>query len=237
MKIECSATGVQRADGVNGFCRRRGIAGNGRTIELVLVGRHEERQQIEQLVGGARRGRGGVLVLRGKAGIGKTTLLEHAASAARDLRVVRTRGIESESEVSFAGLLELVRPLLAHLERLPGRQAAALRAALALEAADETDVFAAYAGTFGLLAAAAEAKPLLALIDDAQWLDQASAEAIAFASRRFGSEGIAVLWAMRDGEPARISTEGLRELRLRGLDRDAALEACDACGRRRCAAG
>lgn len=188
----------------------------------MLVGRREEREQIDQLVEGAGRGVGGVLVLRGEAGIGKTALLEHAASAARDMQVVRTRGIESESEVSFAGLLELLRPLLAHLDRLPGRQAAALRGALALEAAEAADPFAVYAGTFGLLAASAEERRLLALIDDAQWLDQASTDALLFASRRFRSEGIAVLWAIREGEPRHV-TEGLRELRLEGLDGDAAL--------------
>jgi DNA-binding CsgD family transcriptional regulator len=191
----------------------------------VLVGRHEERRQIEQVLDAARRGASGVLVLRGEAGIGKTALLEYASSVAGEgMRVVRTRGIESESELSFAGLLDLVRPLLPQLDLLPERQSAALRSALALETAEATDRFAVYAGTLGLLAAAAEEQPLLALIDDGHWLDQASADALAFVSRRIRSDRIAVLWAMRDGEPTHVSTEGLRERRLDGVDPDAALE-------------
>jgi DNA-binding CsgD family transcriptional regulator len=190
----------------------------------VLVGRHEERREIEQLLDSARRGASGVLVLRGEAGIGKTALLEHAASTANGMRVVRTRGLESESELSFAGLLELLRPLLGHLDRLPERQATAVRSALALEEADSSDRFAVYAGTLGLLGAAAEKQPLLALIDDAHWLDEASAQALAFASRRLGNEAIGVLWAIREGEPTSVSTEGLRELPLGGLDPEAALE-------------
>ena len=191
----------------------------------MLVGRHEERRQIEQVLDAARRGASGVLVLRGEAGIGKTALLEYASSVAGDgMHVVRTRGIESESELSFAGLLDLIRPLLPDLDRLPQRQSAALRSALALEAAGATDRFGAYAGTLGLLAAAAEHQPLLALIDDAHWLDQASADVLAFVSRRLRSDGIAVLWAMREGEATGVSTEGLAELRVEGLDTSAALE-------------
>jgi DNA-binding CsgD family transcriptional regulator len=179
----------------------------------------------------ATRGRAStVLVLRGEAGIGKTALLEHAASSAKGKRVLRTRGIQSESELAFSGLLELLRPLVDHLDRIPERQAAALKGALALEAADEDDAFAVYAGTLSLLVTAAEDEPLLVLIDDAHWLDRGSAEALAFASRRLGSEGIAVLWAIREGEQAGVSTEGLDEVVLHGLESDAALELVETAG-------
>lgn len=196
----------------------------------MLVGRHEERHRIERLLTATRGRASTVLVLRGEAGIGKTALLEHAASSADGMRVLRTRGIQSESELAFSGLLELLRPLVDHLDRIPARQAAALKGALALEAAHEDDSFAVYAGTLSLLVTAAEDEPLLVLIDDAHWLDRGSAAALAFASRRLGSEGIAVLWAVREGEPAGVSTEGLDEVVLHGLESDAALELVETAG-------
>jgi predicted ATPase len=118
--------------------------------EQVLVGRHEEQGRIESLLRAARRGASGVLVLRGEAGVGKSALLDSAAAAAKEIRVLRVRGIESESELPFSGLLELLRPLLIHLERLPKPQAAALKRALAIEATGSNDIFAVYAGTLGL---------------------------------------------------------------------------------------
>ena len=190
----------------------------------MLVGRHEERRRIESVLAAARRRSSAVLVLRGEAGIGKTALLEYAVASATEMRLLRVRGIQTESELPFAGLLELLRPLLVYLDRIPERQAAALKGALALEVADENDSFAVYAGTLSLLVVAAEHEPLLVLIDDAHWLDRGSAEALAFASRRLESEGIAVLWAIRDGEPAAVTTEGLEELVLGGLEVDEALE-------------
>jgi DNA-binding CsgD family transcriptional regulator len=199
---------------------------------VVLVGREEEQRRIESVLAAARQGSSAVLVLRGEAGIGKTALLEHAAASARAMRVVRTRGIQTESELPFAGLLELLRPLLGNLDRLPERQADALKGALALEAAAEDDSFAVFAGTLNLLAAAGEDEPLLLLIDDAHWLDHGSAEALAFATRRLGDERVAVLWAIRDGEPAAVSTEGLEEIILSGIDTEAAVELVAATGAR-----
>jgi predicted ATPase len=196
----------------------------------VLAGRREERRRIESLLAAARRRESAVLVLRGDAGIGKTALLEYASASAKDMRVLRTRGIQSESEQVFSGLLDLLRPLLVYLDRVPERQAAALRSALALEAADENDSFAVYAGTLSLLVVAAEHEPLVPLVDDAHWLDRGSAEAIAFASRRLGNDGIAVLWAIRENEPAGVSTEGLAELVVEGLESEAALELVAAAG-------
>jgi DNA-binding CsgD family transcriptional regulator len=139
------------------------------------------------------------------------------------MRVLRTRGIQSESELPFSGLLELLRPLLVYLDGIPERQAAALKGAVALAASDGDDSFAVYAGLLSLFVAAAEHRPMLVLVDDAHWLDRGSWEALTFVSRRLGSEGIAALWAVREGEATGLSTEGLDEVVLGGLDADAAL--------------
>ena len=139
------------------------------------------------------------------------------------MRVLRTRGIQSESELPFSGLLELLRPLLVHLDGIPERQAAALKGALALAPSEGDDSFAVYAGLLSLFVAAAEHGPLLVLVDDAHWLDRGSGEALTFVLRRLGSEGIAALWAIREGEAGGVSTEGLDEVALAGLDADAGL--------------
>jgi predicted ATPase len=193
-------------------------------MEDVLVGRADEQKHIRGLLKTARSGGSAVLVVRGEAGVGKTALLADAAAAAAGIRVLQTRGIESESELAFSGLLELVRPVLAHLDHLPEPQASALRGAFALGPAGADEPFAIYAGTLSLLAAAAEEGPVLGLVDDAHWLDRASAEALAFASRRLRNEGVVLLWALRDEEEMSISIEGLDEIRLRGLEPSAARE-------------
>lgn len=113
----------------------------------MLIGRDREREQIARLLVDARSGESGVLVLRGEAGIGKTALLEHAATSTTGMRVLRTRGIESESELAFSGLLELVRPLLDKLRHIPRPQAAALEGALTLGPAVSGEPFPIYAGT------------------------------------------------------------------------------------------
>jgi DNA-binding CsgD family transcriptional regulator len=190
----------------------------------VLVGRAAEQGRIDGLLQAARRGESGVLVVRGEAGVGKTALLDYAVASATGMQVIRTRGIESESELAFSGLLEFVRPVLAYLDDLPPPQADALRGAFALSPSTSGDPFPIYAGMLSLLAAAAEEGPLLGLIDDAQWLDRGSAEVLAFASRRLENEGILLLWAVRDEDEISTSPEGLDELRLKGVDPDAALE-------------
>lgn len=188
----------------------------------MLVGRTDECARIELLLDAARRGRGGALVLCGEAGVGKTALLRQAAQQAAGLRVLGTQGVESEMELPFAGLSDLLRPVLGELVALPSRQQAALRGALALgaEAADER--FAVYAATLSLLGVAADKTPLAILVDDAHWLDVASAEALAFAARRLDAEHVAMLFAVRDGEPAAFDPRGLEVLHLTGLADDAA---------------
>ncbi|MDX6537358.1 MAG: hypothetical protein QOD37_1699, partial [Gaiellales bacterium] len=150
----------------------------------MLVGRDPERAAIERLLADARVGTSGVLVVSGEAGIGKSSLLAHAAAASGEMLVLSARGSEEEASIPFAGLLELLRPVIEHVDALPAPQAAALRAALALGPGVGGERLAIGAATLGVLAAAAESRPLCVLLDDAQWLDQPSAEAILFAARR-----------------------------------------------------
>src|SRR2546423_11432917 len=141
----------------------------------MLVGRDAERRAIELAFTRARSGESATLALVGEPGIGKTELLDHAAGLAHGMHVLRARGIESEAQMPFASLLELLRPALALLERIPGPQAAALQNALALRAGTAQDRFAVGAATLSLLAAYGEEGPVAVLIDDAQWLDEPSA--------------------------------------------------------------
>jgi DNA-binding CsgD family transcriptional regulator len=189
---------------------------------VVLVGRDRERRQLEQMLATARSGRSGVLAIVGEAGIGKTTLLEAAAAAGGGMRILRARGIESEGQVPFGGLLELLRPALGAVERVPRPQAAALEGAFALRPARARDRFAVGAATLSLLAAFAEEGPVLALVDDAHWLDEPSAEALLFAVRRLLADPIAVVLAVRDGHPSLLDGADVPTLRLEGLDREAA---------------
>lgn len=164
------------------------------------MGRGEELRRIAALLEEARRGRSGTLVVSGDAGLGKTALLVEARAQARDMRVLAATGIESESELPFASLHELFRPVLDLLPRIPVSQARALAAALALEEGTP-DAFTVGAGTLSLLVEASEEAPLLVVLDDAHWLDRASADALAFAARRFLGEELAFLVAQRP-EPA-----------------------------------
>lgn len=190
-------------------------------IGWVPVGRTAECARIELLLDAARHGRSGAVLLRGEAGIGKSFLLRHAADRATEMRVLEARGVESESELPFAALSELLRPSLDHLDSLSGEQSAALRGALALGPSEASDRFAVYTAVLSLLAATAEHAALLCLIDDAQWLDTASAEALVFAARRLEAEGVALLFAAREGEEAEFEARGLEHLHLGGLDHDA----------------
>jgi DNA-binding CsgD family transcriptional regulator len=164
----------------------------------MLVGRAAECARIDLLLGAARAGLGGALVVRGEPGIGKTALLGHAAAGATDMRIVRTRGVESEVSLPFAGLADLLTPLAAHLADVPERQADAMRAALAIGAPHAADRLAVLVGSLNPLCAAAATRPLLVLVDDAHWLDPASREAIAFAARRTAADPTAILIATRD---------------------------------------
>ena len=160
----------------------------------------------------------GALVLVGEPGIGKTALLDYAAAGATDFRVLRARGVQSEAELAFAALLEVCRPILGSVDRLEPPQAEALTGALGLSDAEGATPFIIGAATLALLGAAAEVCPLLLLVDDAHWLDRASADALAFAIRRLHVDSVAALFAMRPGEGRPFSGRQLPELELEALD-------------------
>ena len=188
----------------------------------MLIGREAECERLDELLDRARLGRSGALVIRGEAGIGKTALLDYAVERAEGMTVVRTLGIESEAELEFSALLDVCRPLLARIDELPEHQAEALRAALDLGPAVQVDRFAVGAATLGLLAAGAEESPLLVLVDDAQWLDPSSADALLFATRRLQADRVLVLYGAREGEDTPFEPAGIESVVVTGLTRDEA---------------
>jgi DNA-binding CsgD family transcriptional regulator len=190
----------------------------------MLLGRDAERLALDRLLLEARAGSSGVLALVGEAGIGKTSLLDYTAARAVGMSVLRARGVESEAEIPFAGLAELLRPALGKLDRIPPPQAAALASALALGPASAQDRFAVGAATLSLLSAYAEDGPVAVLVDDAHRLDGSTSEALLFAARRLVADPIALVLACREGEPSLLDGADLRTLRLPGLDRASAAE-------------
>src|SRR5579862_7274810 len=164
-----------------------------------LLGRGREREVLDRLLDG---GRGGVLVLHGEAGVGKTALLDYAVEAATAYRVARTSGVEADMELPFAAVQQLCSPFLDLLYRLPHPQHGALGAAFGLSTGSAPDPFLVGLAVLGLLSEAAEERPLLAVVDDAHWLDQASARALAFVARRLLAEQIALLFATRQVDDA-----------------------------------
>jgi DNA-binding CsgD family transcriptional regulator len=189
----------------------------------VLYGRAEEQSVIAGLLTGAQEGRSAALVIRGEPGIGKTALLDFAATVAcaAGFQVIRGTGVECEAELSFAGLHVLLGPVLGKLPSLPEPQRDALAAAFGLQRPGSRDRFLVGLAVLSLLAELAEEGPLLCLVDDAHWLDRASAEALVFAARRLGAEGIAVILAAR-GHDQPFPAPGLPVLRLGGLGEDPA---------------
>jgi predicted ATPase len=161
-------------------------------------------------------------VVRGEPGVGKSALLEHAIEQAADMRVPRWGGIEAECELAFAALHQLVRPILESRAQLAEPQTAALAGALGLSRATVEDRFLIGVAVLSLLAEAADDAPLVCVVDDAQWLDRPSADALTFAARRLEAEGVVLLFAARDGELRRFEGQGLAELRLEGLGAAAA---------------
>jgi DNA-binding CsgD family transcriptional regulator len=188
----------------------------------VLLGRDSEREAISRLVATARLGVGGTLVLMGEPGVGKTALLEDALASFGEMRVLRATGLEAERHIPFAGLLQLLRPALTHLDRLSAPQAEAMSSALALSegGAEGSDRFAIGAAVLSLLAAYADESPVAVVIDDLHLLDLPSAEAIVFAARRLGADPVVVLAGVRTSEADRL-VAGLPVVHLGGLDQDA----------------
>jgi DNA-binding CsgD family transcriptional regulator len=187
----------------------------------MLLGRDVERARLAKLLDEAREGRSSALVIRGEPGIGKSALLDAAIAGAAGMTVLHARGVESESELSFAGLADLLHPVLDELGQLPVPQSGALAGALALGPPVAGDRFTVYAAALTLLAAASDRRPLLAVVDDAPWMDAPSREALVFVARRLHEEGIVMLLAARTGEPIGTELAGVPELVLEGLDRAA----------------
>ena len=185
----------------------------------VLRGRQNECAALDRVLDGLRHGRSGVLVIRGEPGIGKSALLERVSDAMSDFRVARAVGVDSEMELAFAGLHQLCGPLLDRLDRLPTPQRDALGTAFGLSAGHGHDRFLLGLAVLTLLSEVAAERPLVALVDDAQWLDRASLETLAFVARRLYAESVALIVATRE-----LSDElsGLPEMVIEGLhERDA----------------
>src|SRR6516165_4926999 len=181
----------------------------------MLLNRLAERAALSRLLEAARGGRSAVLLVRGEPGVGKTALLEDAIQAAAGFRVARAVGVESEMELAFAVLHQLCAPMLDQLERLPAPQQDALAVAFGMRVGEAPDRFLVGLAALNLLAETAVARPLLCVIDDAQWLDRASAQALAFVARRLLAEPVALVVAAR--ERAGRELTGLPELSVQGL--------------------
>src|SRR5271170_4665227 len=179
-----------------------------------LLGRQREREMLGRLLGAACGGDGGVLVVHGEPGVGKTALLEWTGEEARQFRVLRTVGVEGEMELPFAALQQLCSPILNRSERLPDTQRDALGVAFGLSAGQPPNPFLLGLAALGLLSEASKERPLLCVVDDAQWLDRASARALAFVARRLEAEKIAFVFATRELGDA---LTGLAELRVEPL--------------------
>jgi DNA-binding CsgD family transcriptional regulator len=181
-----------------------------------LHGRDDECDVLDRLLNDVRAGQSQVLVLRGEAGVGKSTLLEYVEQGASGCRVARAAGVEYEMELAYAGLHQLCAPALGLRERLPGPQRDALETAFGLSAKPPPDRFVVGLAVLGLLSEAADEQPLVCVVDDAHWLDKASAQTIAFVARRLLAESVALVFAVREPSETR-ELDGLPELRLGGL--------------------
>ncbi|HEX7309222.1 MAG TPA: AAA family ATPase [Lentzea sp.] len=174
--------------------------------DVAMIGRHGERRRVDELVAAARGGRGGALVLGGEAGIGKSTLLAHAVESASGFQVLRADGSEFEQELPYSALHQLCVPVLGHLDALPGQRREALRIAFGL-AGGTPQPFQVGLAVLELVAAVGGDQPVLCVVDDAQWLDEASSRALAFLARRVGADPVAVLFALRSPHVAGEMTE------------------------------
>ena len=180
---------------------------------MSLLGRADECARLDGVIDDIRRGDSRALVLRGEAGIGKTALLEYLAESASDLTVVRAVGVESEMELAFASVHQLCAPMLDRLPRLPAPQRHALEIVFGLSAGAAADRFLVGLAVLSLFSEVAEERPLLCVVDDAQWLDQASALTLAFVARRLLAEPVGLVFAAR--EPGE-ELQHIAELEVRG---------------------
>ena len=179
-----------------------------------LYGRADECALLDALIDAVRRGESRSLILRGEAGIGKTALLEYLIGSASDLTVARAVGVESEMELAYASLHQLCAPMLDRLSGLPGPQRRAFEIVFGLSAGAPPDRFVVALAALSLFSEMAEERPLLCVVDDAQWLDKASALTLAFVVRRLLAEAVGVVFAAR--QPGKELTH-VPELEVRGL--------------------
>src|SRR3954469_18228797 len=178
-----------------------------------LIGRGDELRTLDRLLEAVRAGESRALVMRGEPGIGKTALLEYAVEAAAEFRVARAAGVEAEMELAFAALQQLCAPMFDRLDHLPAPQRDALGVACGLHAGAPPDRFLVGLATLSLFSEVADEQPLLCVVDDSQWLDKASAQALAFVARRLLAESVAVVFATRAQSP---ELAGLPELVVDG---------------------
>jgi DNA-binding CsgD family transcriptional regulator len=184
----------------------------------MLRGRETEQSQISALLDEAWASRGGALTLRGPAGVGKSALLADAIVRAEGMLVLRTQGIESETDLALASLNQLLRPVIGLADRLTPPQAEAMHVGFGEQpTGGRNDPFLVYSATLSLIAEAAESQPVLCVVDDAQWLDEGSAHALLFSARRLGVERIAMLFAARDGDEPNFDAPGVPFLSVPGL--------------------
>jgi DNA-binding CsgD family transcriptional regulator len=189
---------------------------------MALYDRDPECALIDRLIDEARAGRSGVLVLRGEPGLGKSSLLGYAVGRARGLRVLACRGFEAESQLAFAALSDVLRPLVGGFEALPDPQRKALEGVLSIGPLAMADRLTVNIGVLSVLAAAAESESVLVTIDDAQWLDAASLEALAFAARRLDADGIGILVAARADGATPFDADAFPSVELQPIGRAAA---------------
>ena len=190
-----------------------------------ILGRTDELRTLTGLVDKATE-QGGAIVVVGEAGIGKSTLIRAAAQHGRSagLRVLETAGVEAEAQLPFAGLHQLVRPVLSAADSLPAAQRRALMSAFGVEDGAPPDLFMIALATLNLLTEVAAARPVVVAVDDVQWLDQATQETLAFVARRIGNDPMVIIGTVRQGHPGPFLGAGLPELEVLGLD-DAAARA------------
>ena len=182
-----------------------------------LTDRRGERQVLGRLVEAVQSGESRTLVVHGDPGVGKTVLLDYLAGQARRCRVARAVGVQTEMELAFAGLHQLCAPMLNHAEHLPVPQREALRTAFGLSAGPPADRFLIGLAMLSLLSDVAGEKPLICLIDDEQWLDHASAQALGFVARRLAADPVGLVFAAREPGP---ELAGLPQLDVGGLPED-----------------
>jgi hypothetical protein len=190
----------------------------------VLVGRDRETAHLAELLDHARHGSSASLVVSGEPGVGKSALLEELVGSATEVLVLRTQGLEAESPLAFAALHRLLLPVMRLREQLPAPQARALRVAFGEEDGPSIEPFLVAVATLSVLTAAAEESTVLCVVEDAHWLDSATADALLFCARRLGADRVLLVFSARDGAATPFRPDGIGELQLVGLDPAAARE-------------